>query len=241
MTGGAGGIGAAIALRLGASGHPVAVVDRLGTAAEAVAAQILAAGGSARGYAVDLTQADDRARLVVAVTADLGAPLVLVNNAAVGGGEKFEAVTPERFDAVFAVSVRGAFFLTQALVAGMRSQGFGRIVNVSSLLAARGERGNPHYAAAKAAMLGMARAWAMELAPHGITANTVLPALTDTPMARSAFDPAMLADRARTVPAGRLATPEDCAHVVAFLVSPEADFINGQAISPNGAEFVGPL
>lgn len=241
VTGGARGIGAAIAVRLGTLGHPVAVVDLKGDEADAVATAIVAAGGRARGYGADVADIADHAQLVAMVTADLGTPLIVVNNAAVGGGERFEAVTPERFDAVFAVSARGAFFLTQALVPGMRAHGFGRIVNVSSLLAARGERGNPHYAGAKAAMAGFTRAWAQELAADGITANTLLPALTDTPMARAAFSPDELARRAALVPAGRLASAEDSAAVVAFLVSPQAGFVNGQAFSANGAEFVGAL
>ncbi len=241
VTGGARGIGAAIATRLGALGHPVAVVDRDGKGVDRVTAAIVSGGGSSTGHVCDIANIREHGALLTAIETRLGPPLVLINNAAVGGGERFDGVTPERFDAVFGVSVRATFFLTQAAVPAMRAAGWGRIVNISSLIAARGEDGNPHYAGAKAAMMGFTRAWSRELAGDGITANTVLPPLTDTPMARDAFGAEALGKRGEGVPAGRLATGEDTAALVAFLASPEADFVTGQAISANGGEFVGAL
>lgn len=241
VTGGGQGIGRAIAAALAADDVHVVVADLNAEAAEQAAAAIVSGGGSARSARLDVADLDACRRLAADIRDRDGRASILINNAAIGGGEAFEAVSAERFDQVFAVSVRGSFFLTQALVPDMKALGQGRIVNVSSLIAARGAAGNPHYAGAKAAMLGFMRAWALELAPFGITANTVLPALTDTPMARSALSAAELRHRAAQVPAQRLGTPEDVAALVAFLCSDAAAFITGQAISPNGGEYVGAL
>jgi NAD(P)-dependent dehydrogenase (short-subunit alcohol dehydrogenase family) len=241
VTGAGAGIGLAIAEALGRAGEAVVAVDRDATAAAEAADRIVSAGGAAAALALDIADPLAPERIDSFSRERLGIPAVLVNNAAAGGGEAFADVTPERYDRVFAVSARAAFFLTQALVPGMKAMKSGRIINISSLIAARGAAGNPHYAGAKAAMLGFTRSWAIELAPFGITVNTVLPALTDTPMARSAHGEAFLTSHAARVPAGRLGRPEDVAGVVQWLCSESASFLSGQAISPNGAEFVGAL
>mgnify|MGYP003353500979 FL=1 len=130
---------------------------------------------------------------------------------------------------------------TQAAVPAMKANGWGRIINVSSLIGARGTDGNPHYAGAKAALFGFTRSWAIELAPHGITVNTVVPALTETPMSLAVMNGTDFAARAKAVPMGRLGKPADCAALIGYLCSPAAGFVTGQAISPNGAEYVGAL
>jgi NAD(P)-dependent dehydrogenase (short-subunit alcohol dehydrogenase family) len=230
-------MGLAIAERLRDEGYRLALLDTDGAALETAAR----ATGAVYARTVDIADVAAVRAVIEGLVATEGPVHILVNNAAAGGGEKFEDVTPERYDLVFDVSVRGAFFLTQTVVPGMKQAGFGRIINISSLIAARGAPSNPHYAAAKAAMTGLMRSWARELAPFGISTNTVLPALTKTPMAIEAFTEEALDRHALNVPAGRLATVEDTATVVAFLCREDAFFTNGQAISPNGGEFTGAI
>jgi 3-oxoacyl-[acyl-carrier protein] reductase len=241
VSGGGSGIGRAIAIALAAVGAVVAIFDVDVAAADETASLVRGQGGIASAQFVDVA---DVARLpeAVSVVCDrFGSADVLVNNAGIGDGLAFESVTPASFDRVFAVNVRGAFFLAQAVVPAMKARRHGRIVNVSSLIAVRGAAVNPHYAGAKAALIGFTRSWALELAPHGITVNVVVPALTPTPMATAAMTAEALDARALGVPMNRLATPEDTAAVTCFLASSAAGFLTGQALSPNGGEFVGPM
>lgn len=235
VTGAASGIGRAIALALAASGHRVAAVDHDAQGLAEVADHGLWP------FVQDLTAIGELPALVDRIAAELGAPRVLVNNAAKGGGGAIGTVTPAAFDAVFAVSVRASFFLTQAVTPRMAAAGGGRVINVSSLIGARGASANSHYAGAKAAMIGFTRAWALEFAASRITVNAILPALTDTPMTRAAMSAAEIAAKAATVPMGRLATAQDCAALAVFLAAPEAEFLTGQVLSANGGEFTGAL
>jgi NAD(P)-dependent dehydrogenase (short-subunit alcohol dehydrogenase family) len=241
VTGAGSGIGRAAALALASDGAHVFVLDTDDEATQETVRRIDAAGG--RGTAVTASITDRAAVRALAerCEADHGGIDILVNNAAIGGGGAFEDVSEDSFDRLFAVNVRGTFFVTQAVIGSMKARRFGRIVNVASLIAARGAFGNPHYAGAKAALLGFARSWALEFAPHGITVNTVLPALTDTPMTAAALSPEELDRRARAVPAGRLATTADAVTLIRFFCSPEAEFVTGQALSANGGEFVGAM
>jgi 2-hydroxycyclohexanecarboxyl-CoA dehydrogenase len=241
VTGAASGIGRAIVLGLAAAGFTVAAVDRDAAGLAGTAAEAEKTGGNVHGFVQDITDLATLPALVDSIAGQLGPPGVLVNNAAKGGGGRIATVTPDIFDAVFAVSVRASFFLAQAVVPGMVEAGGGRIINVASLIAARGSPDNSHYAGAKAALIGMTRSWALEFAPLGITANVILPALTDTPMTRGAMDDAAIRARAAMIPMGRLASPEDCAALAVFLASPAAGFVTGQVLSANGGEFVGAL
>jgi NAD(P)-dependent dehydrogenase (short-subunit alcohol dehydrogenase family) len=240
VTGAGAGIGRAIALSLSES-CPVILVDKDLNAAQSVERVIRARGDAAFSFVIDIADDNAPAQIVQFAEQAVGGPVIVVNNAAEGGGEAFAEVSRARFDRVFDVSVSASFFLTQAVVPAMKAKGWGRIVNVSSLIAAYGYPGNPHYAGAKAAMIGFTRSWALELAPFGITANAVLPALTDTPMTQVAFGQVSLAERAKSVPAGRLGTAEDIAALVAYLCSDSAAFVTGQCISPNGGQYVGAL
>lgn len=240
VTGAASGIGRAIALALHDAGHPVALVDR----DEAGLAALHAAQeepDTLLPLACDITDFAALPDLLELVSSRIGVPGVLVNNAAKGGGGRIDTVTPETFDAVFAVSVRAAFFLTQAVVPHMIARGGGRIINIGSLIAARGVVDNSHYAGAKAAQIGFTRAWAQEFAPHGIAVNAILPALTDTPMTRAVMDDASVAAKIATIPMGRLGTVQDCAALAVFLAGEGAGFLTGQVLSPNGAEFTGAM
>lgn len=241
VTGAASGIGEAIARSLAAAHAHVVIADIDRPAAEQVRDELLDRGLQASALYLDVAAIDTFSDFAAAVTNLAGDAGILVNNAAIGGGEAFTDVTPARYDEVFSVSARGTFFLTQAFLAGMKRRGGGRIVNVSSLIAARGAPGNPHYAGAKAAMIGFTRAWAVELAPFGISVNAILPGLTRTRMAHDALGDEALRARAGTVPAGRLGTTGDIASSVLFLCDDSTGFLTGQAISPNGGDFVGAI
>lgn len=241
VTGAGAGIGEAVACALAGAGAHVVLADIDLAAAQRVRDGLLGQGLLATALYLDVAAIGTFGHFTDAVADAAGDVDILVNNAAIGGGEPFAEVTPERFDAVFSVSARGTFFLTQAVLPGMRRRGGGRIVNISSLIAARGAPGNPHYAGAKAAMLGFTRAWAVELAPFGIAVNAVLPGLTHTRMALDALGEEALRARAGSVPAGRLGTSRDIAAAVLFLCNDSTDFLTGQALSPNGGEFVGAL
>jgi 3-oxoacyl-[acyl-carrier protein] reductase len=237
VTGAASGIGRAIAAALAEAGYRVAGIDLDAAGLAALAAEV---AGIAT-WCCDITQLDALPALAAEIADRLGPPRVLINNAARGGGGAIETVTPVTFDAVFAVSVRASFFLTQAVVPYMAEAGGGRVINVGSLIGARGAAANSHYAGAKAAMIGLTRAWAVEFASRRIAVNAILPALTDTPMTRAAMSEQDIAAKAASVPMGRLATAEDCAALAVFLASPGAEFLTGQILSPNGGEFVGAL
>ena len=241
VTGGGKGIGLATSLALAAAGAKTIVLDRDAAAGRAAARLITEAGGTSEAVTCDIADTTATRRVVKDCVASHGRIDILVNNASLGGGGAFEGVSEEEFDRLFAIDVRGTFFLTQSVVPAMKRHRFGRIVNIASLLAVKGAPGNPHYAGAKSALFGFARAWAVELAPHGVTVNTVVPALTPTPMTRAVMSDDELSARARVLPMKRLGTPEDVAPLVVYLASPAAEFVTGQAISPNGGEYVGPI
>ena len=241
VTGAAAGIGRGIAIALAHEGAHVVLADVDAVGAEALADTLTACGAAASAIVLDVSDTDAARGAVADIDRKHGRLDILVNNAALGGGEDLAGVTEARFDRLFAVNVRGAFFIAQAAAATMKRQGRGRIINISSLIAAKGAPGNPHYAGAKAALVGFTRAWAVELAPFGVTVNAVLPALTVTPMAQGAMTQVQLDARAAANPMGRLGAVDDVAAAVLYLCSPGADFVSGQSISPNGAEFVGAL
>jgi NAD(P)-dependent dehydrogenase (short-subunit alcohol dehydrogenase family) len=184
VTGGGSGIGLAIAERLAADGMAVAIFDRDGEAADAAAAKIIAAGGTAAGYTVDVT---DRPRIdaaVAEVAAALGMATVLVNNAGLDGFDPFLTIKPEKWARLLEVNLTGTFHCCQAVVPGMIEAGWGRIVNISSSSAQGGQPLMTHYVASKAGVIGFTKALALELAPQGITVNTIPPGFIDTPMLR---------------------------------------------------------
>ncbi len=237
VTGGASGIGLAISRRLAADGMAVAIFDLDGESAAARAREIEAqSAGRAAGFAVDVT---DRAAIDHAlgeVRAGLGAPTVLVNNAGLSGFDRFLDISIELWNRLIAVNLTGTFHCCQAVVPAMIDAGWGRIVNISSSSTHSGTPRMTHYVAAKSGVVGFTKALALELAPQGITVNTIPPGFIDTPMLRAASQEGYL-DIERSVattPVGRAGRPEDIAAACAFLVSEEAGYITGQIIGVNG-------
>jgi len=238
VTGGASGIGLAIAERLSSDGNAVAIFDRDGAAAEAAAAKITAAGGTAIGIAVDVT---DRAQIDAGVEdtrSRLGRPTILVNCAGLDGFDPFLSISADKWSRILAVNLTGTFDCCQAVVPDMLDEGWGRIVNISSSSAHSGQPLMTHYVAAKAGVIGFTKALALELGPKGITVNTIPPGFIDTPMLRAAEAKGLLgkgADAAAAqTPVRRIGRPEDIAAACAFLVRDEASYITGQVIGVNG-------
>ena len=231
VTGGSGGIGAAICQRLAADGHHVIVhANRNLDKAHAVAAAIMAAGGSAEAVAFDVT---DRAATAAALEKLLqdGAIQILVNNAGIHADVVFPGMSGTQWDAVVDVSLNGFFNVTQPLTMPMIRKRWGRIINMSSVAGLIGNRGQVNYSAAKGALHAASKSLALELASRGITVNAVAPGIIATEMIEGAFDADTIK---KLVPMQRAGQPEEVANLVAFLASEQAAYISGQVISING-------
>jgi 3-oxoacyl-[acyl-carrier protein] reductase len=240
VTGSSRGLGAAIARRLAADGMAVAVNGRPGdTEAQEVARSIRADGGTAGAFAGDVTDERQVAELAAAIRDSLGPVDVFVLNAT--GPQPDAAVTEVTWAdhlAQLSFFVHSPVLLGQAVLPGMQARRFGRIVHIDSEVASRPPPGRSAYAAAKSAQVGLARSWARELAPFGITVNTVAPGFV--PVERHADVPAETRNAyLASVPAGRMGTPADIAHAVSFLASDGAGFVTGQRILVDGGRSLG--
>ena len=238
VTGGASGIGLAIAERLAADGHAVAIFDLNGDAAKEAAAKIEAGGGKAIGLTVDVSSREQIDAGVDEVRTQLGRPTILVNNAGLDAFTPFLKITEELWNRVYDVNITGTFRCCQAVVPDMLEEGWGRIVNVSSSSGQTGQQFMTHYASSKAAMIGFTKSLALELGPKGITVNNVPPGFIDTPMLRDAEAKGRLGgtvdERAAEIPVRRAGRPEDIAAACSFLIREESSYITGQTIGVNG-------
>lgn len=231
VTGGSGGIGAAICRRLAADGRHVLVhAHRHLDAARSLAAEIAAQGGSAEALAFDVT--DARATHAALETLlEQGPVQILVNNAGIHDDAAFPGMSERQWRSVIEVSLHGFFNVTQPLVLPMIRTRWGRIVNMASVSAVAGNRGQTNYAAAKGALISATRALALEVARRGVTVNAVAPGLIATAMSAGAFPEEAIR---RLVPLARAGTAEEVADLVAFLASERAAYITGQTIPING-------
>lgn len=234
VTGAAQGIGAAVARAYAAEGARVAVVDLAADRAEAVAAELRAAGADALGIGCDVARHADVDAMVAAAVQRFGQVDILVNNAGITRPAMLHRMTDAQWDAVLAVHVTGSFHCLQAVAPGMMERRYGRVINVTSAAGLVGTIGQINYSTAKAAIVGMTMSAARELAKSGIVVNAVAPGAA-TPMTDTIrTDPRFRDKYLERIPVGRWAEPEEIAPVFVFLASAGAAFVTGQVIAADG-------
>lgn len=236
VTGAGRGIGRAIAVKLASLGADVAVLDIDGDTAESTAAEIAATGVTAKGYALDVSDPGAVADVFKRIADDLGGIDILVNNAGITRDNLIIRMSPDDWDLVMSVNLKGAFNCTRAAVRPMMSQRWGRIVNIASIVGQIGNAGQANYAASKAGLIALTKSVAKEFGGRGITVNAVAPGYIETPMTESLPEKAR-EDFASRIALKRFGTPSDVANVVAFLASDDGDYITGQTINVDGGMF----
>jgi 3-oxoacyl-[acyl-carrier protein] reductase len=239
VTGGAQGIGAGVAQRLAAGGAAVGVLDLQQDAAQAVADEITAAGGTAIGLGADVTKRDQVQAAVARVAEELGGLHILVNNAGVIRDNLLFKMSDDDWTMVMEVHLRGAFLCSQAAQAHMVQAQYGRIISMSST-SATGNRGQANYSTAKMGLQGFTKTLAIELGPKGITANAIAPGFIETAMTKATAErigttiDAMREGVAATVPVRRGGLPADIANAVAFFAAEESGYVTGQVLYVDG-------
>ncbi len=241
VTGAASGIGEGVARRLASDGHAVALLDFDGDGVRRVAAALTGEGPTAVAYEADVADRDAVARVYEAVRHDLGPVTIVVTSAGIEAFDPIVSLSAEKWDRVLAVNLTGTFTCLQLAVPDMIEAGWGRIVTISSSSAQSGAPNMAHYVASKGGVIGLTKAFARELALHGITANTIPPTIVDTPMARKGetegYVPSV-AVMSKMIPLGRAGTPDDIASACSYLCSNEAGYITGQIIGVNGGMYI---
>ena len=232
VTGAAGTMGAATAIRLAADGYRVALVD---IAAEGISTLAKQIGDVALPVAADLSTAEGAAQAVAETERALGLVDILVNNAGILSNNKIAETTPEEWHRVLGINLDGAFHLSRAVLPGMKARGFGRIVNTCSYaMKSGGLTAGTAYTVSKGALQALTFSLAREFAAFGITVNGIAPAYVKTPMVTEQLTEAQRQVLIAQIPVGRFCEPEEFAHCVSFFVSPLAGFITGEILDLNG-------
>ncbi len=233
VTGGAKGIGRAVAARLAGGGAKVVISGRDEAALESACAEIRSAGGEAIWVRADVSKAGDADQLCTKTLDAFGRAEILVNNAGITRDNLIVRMSEEDWDEVVDTNLKGSFLCIRAFTRPMMKQRWGRIVNVSSVVGLMGNAGQANYVAAKAGLVGLTKAVAKELASRHITVNAVAPGFIETAMT-SALSEKVRETLKEQIPLGRLGAPEDVAHAVAFLCSEEAGYVTGQVLTVDG-------
>jgi NAD(P)-dependent dehydrogenase (short-subunit alcohol dehydrogenase family) len=235
VTGAAQGIGRGVALRLASDGAALACADVDLEGARQTVDLIERAGGRGAAFAADVSSSEQVRAVVEQAAAELGPISVLVNVAGIYG--RHDPVNKQDLDnwqRVLSVNLHGTFRCCRAVLPDMIGRRWGRIVNISSGQGLRPRANIAPYAASKSAVIAFTKSLALEVAEHGITVNAIMPGVTDTAMPRLYGSEEHLQERARTNPLGRIGQPSDIAAAIAFLVSPDADYVTGQTLAVNG-------
>ena len=239
VTGAAQGLGNIIARRLHGAGYKLVLTDRTEDMARAAAAQLDASGDTVLPLALDVMQKAAFEAALAAVRERWGGLHVAVNNAAITPTTPVMQITPEEFDTVLAINLRGTFLGCQVFGAAMGAAGYGRLINVASLAGQNGGTASgAHYAASKGAILTLTKIFARELAASGVTVNAIAPGPMELPSVRAAVPPERLEKLIEMIPVKRLGNPEFVANLVVQLASVEADFATGAAWDVNGGIFM---
>ncbi len=237
VTGAGQGMGEAFAKILARNGASVAVADINTETAKKVSSEIAREGGNATPFKVDVSKAREVSSLVTDVEARLGHPAILVNNAGVLKPTPFQEITESEWETVMRVNVDGVFYCCRYVVPLMVERRYGKIINISSTAGKSSSTfGGLHYTASKAAVLGITRHLARELAPFNVNVNAVCPGSIDTPMVRANSTKDSLREGIAKIPWGRLGSPEEVANLVLFLAGDSSSYITGASIDINGGE-----
>lgn len=237
VTGAAQGIGRACALRLATAGARVAIVDVIEPKLNAVVEEIRAQGGEALGLKMDITAEAEIKAGFQQVLESYGKLEILVNNAGIARDQLALRMRRADWQAVLDTNLTGAFLCAQQVLPAMIKQRYGRIINITSVVAQMGNPGQANYVASKAGLIGLTKALAAELAARNITVNAVAPGFIATPMTESLPEKVKQEYMAR-IPLGRMGTDEDVAYAVLFLASDEASYITGHILSVNGGMYM---
>ena len=242
VTGAERGIGRGIADAFAARGATVVIGhargERSALDAASAAEEVRRLGADAHVIAADVRREADVASLVRGTEQRFGRVDVLVNNAGIYPRALVADMALQTFDDTVAVNLRGTFLCCRAVLPGMIARRSGRIINISSAAAFAPRSRGAHYAATKAGIVGFTRALALEVAPHGITVNAVAPGIVDTEQSREELDDDDLIQLARTIPVGRIGTPEDIAGAVLYFASDLASYVTGQTLLVNGGRLM---
>ncbi len=239
VTGAAQGLGNIIARRLHGAGYKLVLTDRTEDMARTAAAQLDASGDTVLPLVLDVMQKAAFEAALAAVRERWGGLHVAVNNAAITPTTPVMQITPEEFDTVLAINLRGTFLGCQVFGAAMGAAGYGRLINVASLAGQNGGTASgAHYAASKGAILTLTKIFARELAASGVTVNAIAPGPMELPSVRAAVPPERLEKLIEMIPVKRLGNPEFVASLVVQLASAEADFATGAAWDVNGGIFM---
>jgi 3-oxoacyl-[acyl-carrier protein] reductase len=238
VTGASQGIGRACALQLAAAGATVALAARNIDKLEAVAAEIAAAGGTAKAYALDVSNEDSIKSTARQILTDFGSIHILVNNAGITKDGLALRMKLADFDDVLRTNLTGAFLLTQAVISSMMKARWGRIINITSVVGETGAAGQANYAASKAGLIGLTKSLAREFASRGITVNAVAPGFIQTAMTDDLTD-ALKAGILTQIPLARYGADADIAAAVAYLASDAAGYVTGHTLDVNGGLYMG--
>jgi len=237
VTGASRGIGKAIALELAKRGAVVIGTATTAAGAESITAYLKEAGNTGRGYALDVADTQSIETTLGAINADVGAPLILVNNAGITRDNLMLRMKEEEWDAVINTNLNAIFRMSKACLKGMTRERWGRIISISSVVGSMGNPGQANYAAAKAGLEGFSRALAREIGSRNITVNAIAPGFIATDMTH------VLPEEQKekllgAIPAGRLGQPEEIAAAAGFLASAEAAYITGVTLHVNGGMYM---
>ncbi len=239
VTGATRGIGAAIAASLAKSGHVVIGTATTQEGAETISAALNSAHAAAgsKGMVLNVTDGPACDAILKEIETNCGAISILVNNAGITRDTLIMRMKDEDWDAVFDTNLKPIFRMSRSVIRGMMKSRFGRIVNIGSVVGSMGNAGQVNYSAAKAGLVGLTKSLAQEIGSRGITVNCVAPGFIDTDMTQGMAEEARAQLTAR-IPAGRLGTPDDIAHAVAFLVSDGAGYVTGATLHVNGGMYM---